>query len=107
MNTRLATTVVIAALVAPMPGYAADSKATKENLKDTVNDTVITTKIVAKYARDKDVSALKIKVDTDDKGVVTLRGKARSNAEADRAVTIARSTKGVTAVKSEIKVQAN
>ncbi len=68
---------------------------------------MITTKIVAKYAKDKEVRALKIRVDTDDKGVVTLRGKARSNAEADRAVTIARNTKGVTAVKSEIKVQAN
>ena len=107
MNTRLATTWLIAALILPIAGYTADSKTTKENIKESVGDAVITTKIVAKYAKDKDVSALKIKVDTDDKGVVTLRGKARSNAEADRAVTIARNTKGVTAVKSEIKVQAN
>ena len=107
MNTRLATTLLIAALILPIAGYTADSKTTKANIKESVGDTVITTKIVAKCAKDKDVSALKIRVDTDDKGVVTLRGKARSNAEADRAVTIARNTKGVTAVKSEIKVQAN
>ena len=107
MNTRLATTLTIAALIVPLTGYAADSKTTKENIKESVGDTVITTKIVAKYAKDKEVSALKIRVDTDGKGVVTLRGNARSNAEADRAVTIARDTKGVTAVKSEIRVQAN
>ena len=107
MNTRLATTVVIAALIVPVAGFAADSKTTKENIKESVGDTVITTKIIAKYAKDKDVSALKIKVDTDDRGVVTLRGNAKSTAEADKAVTIARNTKGVTAVKNEIKVQAN
>lgn len=107
MNTRLAATLVIAALIAPVAGYAADTKSTKENVKERVGDTVITTKIIAKYAKDKDVSALKIKVDTDDKGVVTLRGNARSNSEADKAVTIARNTKGVTSVKNEIKVQGN
>ena len=107
MNTGFATTLVVAALIVPVIGYGADSKTAKENIKEHVGDTVITTKLVAKYAKDKEVSALKIRVDTYDKGVVTLRGNARSNAEADRAVTIARNTKSVTAVKSEIKVQAN
>jgi osmotically-inducible protein OsmY len=49
---------------------------------------------------------LNIKVDTDDKGVVTLSGKAKSKAEADQAVKIARDTKGVTSVKNDILVQA-
>jgi hyperosmotically inducible protein len=105
MNSRLATTLVIAALIAPVAGYAADTKAVKESIKENVGDAVITTKIKAKYAKDKDVSALKIKVDTDDKGVVTLSGNARSKAEADKAVKIARNTKGVTSVKNEIKIQ--
>jgi hyperosmotically inducible protein len=107
MNTRLATTLVIAALMAPVAGYAADTKSAKESIKENVGDAVITTKIKAAYAKDKDVSALKIKVDTDDKGVVTLSGDAKSKAEADKAVKIARNTKGVTAVKNEIKVQPN
>lgn len=106
MNTRLATTLVIAALIAPVAGYAADPKSVKESIKENVSDSVITTKIKAEYAKDKDVSALKIKVDTDDKGVVTLSGNARSEAEADKAVKIARDTKGVSSVKNEIKVQA-
>ena len=77
----------------------------KENVKEAVADSVITTKIKAEYAKDKQVSALNIKVDTDDKGVVTLSGKAKSTAEADKAVKIARDTKGVTSVKNDIMVQ--
>ncbi len=106
MNTRLATALVIGALMAPVAGYAADTKPMKESIKENVGDSVITTKIKAKYAKDKGVSALNIKVDTDDKGVVTLSGDAKSKAEADKAVKIARATKGVTSVNNEIKVQA-
>lgn len=107
MKTRIATTLVIAALIAPAAGYAADTKSVTENVKENVGDAVITTKIKAEFAKDKDVSALKIKVDTDDKGVVTLSGNAKSQAEADKAVTIARDTKGVNSVRNEIKVQTN
>ena len=49
---------------------------------------------------------MKIRVDTDDNGLVTLSGNAKSRAEADKAVRIARDTKGVSSVKNEIKVQA-
>ena len=106
MHTRLATTLVIAALIVPVGAYAADTKSVTESVKENVGDAVITTKIKAEYAKDKDVSALNIKVDTDDKGVVTLSGKAKSKAEADKAVRIARDTKGVSSVKNEIMVQA-
>ena len=105
MNTKLATTLVIGALLTPVAVYAADKSAT-QNVKESVADSVITTKIKAEYAKDKQVSALNIKVDTDDKGVVTLSGKAKSKAEADQAVKIARDTKGVTSVKNDILVQA-
>ena len=106
MNTRLATTLVIASLIAPVAGYAADTASAKESVKENVSDAVITTRIKAEYAKDKDVSALKIKVDTDDRGLVTLSGNARSKAEANKAVRIARDTKGVSSVRNEIKVQA-
>jgi hyperosmotically inducible protein len=111
MNTKLATTLVIGALILPVAGYAADNMSkdkpsVTEKVKESVRDAVITTKIKAEFAKDKEVSALNIKVDTDDKGVVTLSGNARSKAEADKAVKIARDTKGVSSVKNEIKVQA-
>jgi hyperosmotically inducible protein len=68
-------------------------------------DALITTKIKAEHAKDKDVSATKISVDTTN-GVVTLSGTAKSKAEADKAVTLAKNVKGVTSVKNNIKVEA-
>ena len=103
MNTKLATTLMISALLAPVAGYAAE-KSTTQSAKEAVTDSVITTKIKAEYAKDKQVSAMRIKVDTDDKGVVTLSGNAKSNAEADQAVKIARDTKGVTSVRNNLVV---
>ena len=103
MNTRLATTLVIGALLAPVAGYAAEKSMT-QNTKEAISDSVITTKIKADYAADKLVSAMRIKVDTDDKGVVTLSGNARNKAESDQAEKIARETKGVTLVRNDIVV---
>jgi osmotically-inducible protein OsmY len=71
-----------------------------------VSDAMITTKVKAELAKDKAVSATKINVDTD-KGVVTLRGTAKSKAEAEKAVTLAKGIDGVASVKNDIKVQTN
>lgn len=103
MNTKLATTLVIGALFVPVAGYAAEKSMT-QSTKEAIADSVITTKIKAEYAKDKQVSAMRIKVDTDDKGVVTLSGNARSKAESDQAEKIARETKGVTSVSNNIMV---
>jgi hyperosmotically inducible protein len=108
MKAKFATTVVLAAaLAAPLAGYAADSNETsppkRESAKEFVADSVITSRIKADYAKDREVSAMKIKVDTD-KGVVKLSGTAKSQAEADKAVSIAKSIKGVASVVSDIKV---
>jgi hyperosmotically inducible protein len=108
MKAKFATTVVLtAALAAPLAGYAADSSdatvTKRESAKELVSDAVITSKIKADYAKDREVSALKIKVDTDN-GVVKLSGTAKSQAEADKAVSIARNIKGVSSVASDIKV---
>ena len=48
---------------------------------------------------------MNIRVDTDAKGIVTLTGNAKSKAEVDKAVKIARDTKGVASVKNEIRIQ--
>ena len=47
--------------------------------------------------------ARNINVDTA-KATVTLKGTVESQAEADRAIQIARSTDGVMAVRSELKI---
>jgi hyperosmotically inducible protein len=72
-----------------------------------VKDSVITTKIKTKLAEKKLASLIHIKVETDDHGVVTLSGTAKSQAAADRAVVLARSVKGVTSVDNQIEVVAD
>jgi osmotically-inducible protein OsmY len=52
---------------------------------------------------DPQVAGLKIDVDTF-KGIVTLSGAVKSQAEADRAMSIARQTPGVSDVKSTLQI---
>ena len=70
-----------------------------------MNDSVITTEIKTEMAKDKQVSAMKIDVETDYSGVVKLGGTAKSQAEAAKAVKIAKSVKGVTSVQNNIRIQ--
>ena len=102
-NTKLAITLVIGALFAPVAGYSAEKSMT-QSTKEAITDSVITTKIKAAFVSDKWVKARNMHVDTDDKGVVTLTGTARNKAESDRAEKIARDTKGVTSVNNNIVV---
>ena len=68
-----------------------------------VDDATITTKVKAKFVEDPLVKAMNIKVDTY-QGVVQLSGFANSQAEADKAGQIARSTSGVKSVKNDIRL---
>ena len=98
--------LVIGTTLTPVAVYAADMDKDRASPKEFVKDSVITAKIKADMATDKEVSAMHIKVDTDANGVVQLSGTAKSRAEADKAVSIARSVKGVTSVKNDIQIQA-
>ena len=100
MKTIFKTLLVAAALALPMTTFAADG----DPLSTKIGDAVITGKVKAEFAKDKTVRATKIKVETDSHGLVQLSGKARTQTEADKAVEIAKNTKGVTAVKSDIVV---
>jgi hyperosmotically inducible protein len=106
MKGRLLTTcVMVGALMAPFASYSAeDADRDRSNPKQWVKDSAITAKVKAKMAKDKDVSALHIKVDTDNRGVVQLSGTARSQAEAEKAVQIAQGVEGVTSVDNRIHV---
>jgi hyperosmotically inducible protein len=68
-----------------------------------VGDAAITSAVKAKFLADTAVSGLKIDVDTSN-GVVTLTGNVSSKAEAERAVTMARSTEGVSRVINNLRV---
>ena len=67
-------------------------------------DAAITSAVKTKMLADPMVKGLKIDVDTRD-AVVTLNGDVASKAEMDKAITIARNTKGVTRVISNLHVK--
>jgi hyperosmotically inducible protein len=100
MNAKLFVTtgLIVGAMAMPALSHA-------EGFKEAVKDSIITTKIKAEMAKDKSVSAMHIKVETDANGVVQLSGTAKSQSEADKAVTLAKAVKGVTSVDNQIKVQ--
>jgi hyperosmotically inducible protein len=69
-----------------------------------VDDATITSKVKAKFAEDKTVSASRIGVETP-KGVVQLSGFATTAEERDRAASLARSVDGVQSVRNSIQIQ--
>ena len=106
MKTTLAITCfVLGTLLTPVAAYAADSDSNRAQPMTYVKDSVITTKVKAKLAEEKMSSLAHIQVETDNKGAVFLSGKVKTQAEADKAVSIARATEGVTSVKSSILVK--
>jgi hyperosmotically inducible periplasmic protein len=71
---------------------------------NVLDDAAITTSINAGLAKDPDLSALKIDVDTK-AGKVSLHGSAPSTQARDRAVTIAQSVKGVISVDNQLTIK--
>lgn len=100
LASMLTASVVCAPMVlADEPGASSDSS------HHYVKDSVITTKVKAKLA-EKHLSTLaKIKVDTDDNGVVWLSGRAPTQDAVDMATMIAKNTDGVKSVHNDVAVQ--
>lgn len=79
------------------------AKAAQE-VKGTVADAAITASVNAQLARDGELSALKIDVDTSD-GRVALRGTAPNRDARDRATRIASGVDGVKSVDNQLSVK--
>ena len=106
MKYKLATACfVIGSVLAPVAAYAADGDTDRSKPEAFVKDSVITTKIKSKLAAEHPGSVKHIKVDTDKNGVVWLSGTADTQADADKAVEIARNTEGVKSVHAKLTVQ--
>src|SRR3954464_6987977 len=71
---------------------------------ETIDDTTITTRVKTSMLNDPSVGGLRIDVDTF-KGVVTLSGRVKSQAERDQAVALARMISGVVEVKDALQIQ--
>lgn len=68
-----------------------------------IDDSVLTTRVKAKFAENPTVSALAISVETF-KGVVQLTGVAKTSDERSLAEKLARETSGVLGVRNDIRV---
>ena len=108
MNANVAASCIVAgALLLPIAGYSAEPDSDRGSPKAFVKDTVITAKIKAGLAEQKLSNLVKIRVDTDNKGMVILSGIAASQEAADKAVVVARAVEGVMSVQSNIRVKAD
>jgi osmotically-inducible protein OsmY len=103
MNTRQ---ILIAAMsaVALIAGTGCAVVRDQESVGAYIDDATLTTRVKAKFAEDKTVSAMAISVETL-KGVVQLSGFAKSSEEKAMAERLARSTSGVTSVRNDIIVR--
>ena len=107
MKAKFATSCfIIGALLAPVAAHAADSDSDSDRTQPMtfVKDSAITTKVKAKLASEKLSTLAHIRVDTDRNGAVVLSGKVKSQKEADKAVSIASNTEGVTSVASNLQI---
>lgn len=106
MNFNILSACLLAtALLFPAVGYS-DNIRSDSKAMTFVKDSAITAKVKAKLAADTATSAMSINVDTDQDGVVWLSGNAKTQAEADKAESIAKATEGVKSVRNNIKVEA-
>jgi hyperosmotically inducible protein len=87
------------------PAHATNQDSDRTHPMTFVKDSVITAKIKAQLADEKMSSLAHIRVDTDRKGAVVLSGKVRTQEDADKAVSIARGTEGVTSVRSKLQIK--
>jgi osmotically-inducible protein OsmY len=99
---RLVSALLAVALLTPLG--ACGGAATRANVSAPVDDATITTRVKTAFINDPVIGAAKIDVDTF-KGVVTLSGRVKNKDEEAKAITLARSIKGVTDVKSSLQVQ--
>ena len=70
---------------------------------EKIDDMSITAKVSSGLAKDPDLSAIKINVDTKE-GVVTLNGPAPNAAAKSKATDIAKQVQGVTSVNNQLVV---
>ena len=110
MRHASARAFVLGALIAVGAAGCAHQPATtyagtkqERSTTQEVSDAALSARIKTAFAADSLVKARDIKVDTM-RGVVTLNGTVNSTAERDKAISIARNTKGVLEVKDNLKL---
>ena len=101
LNKSLAA-VFLAVSLSSLVGCASTS--TQEGTGQYVNDSVITAKVKTAIFNEPGLKSSEINVETF-KGVVQLSGFVNSQADINKAVEVARSVKGVVAVKNKMQLK--
>lgn len=104
-ETRQDTREATASAGAAMDRAAQDTRAMGAAAANRVDDASITAKVNAELARDKELSAIRVDVDTRD-GVVTLSGPAPSASAKERAAEVALKVDGVQSVNNQLTIRA-
>jgi osmotically-inducible protein OsmY len=91
------TWVLAIVLMAPL------TAACGKTVGETIDDTTITTRVKTAMLNDPAVGGMRIDVDTF-KGVVTLSGRVKTQAEKDQAIGLARKIDGVVQVKDALQI---
>lgn len=111
MIRKLAVLGMVLTAVATLPAMAADREtadgrrdASSRSAGEAVDDATITTKVKSAFIGDDKVSALDVKVKTN-QGIVQLSGFADSQETIRRAEQIAKSVGGVKEVKNDLRLR--
>jgi len=94
----------LACLASLMFLSACASTSRTEGTGEYMDDTVITTKVKSAVLNDPVLKSAEINVETF-KGRVQLSGFVRSQADIDRAMTLARGVKGVNSVSNDMRLK--
>ncbi len=104
MNTfsKTLSAALLAVTLVSVVGCASTSQ--QEGTGEYVDDAVITTRVKAAIFNEPTLKSTEINVETF-KGVVQLSGFVNSQADISKAVSLARSVKGVTGVKNDMRLK--
>ena len=95
-------TIILAFMLATVLGCASTSK--QESTGEYFDDSAITTKVKAAVFNEPSLKSAEINVETY-KGTVQLSGFVNSESDIQKAVEVARSIKGVSSVKNDMRVK--
>jgi len=101
---RILSLLFVAFALVSVVGCASTDTRERQSVGEYFDDSVITTKVKAAMLNDPDVSALEVSVETYE-GVVQLSGFVSTQAQANKAVQIARGVAGVKDVKNDMRIR--
>ena len=99
---KMIASFILATIFAVMLGCASTAK--HEGTGEYIDDSVITTKVKAAILNEPMLKSAEINVETY-KGVVQLSGFVSTKDDIDKAASVARSVKGVTSVKNDMRLK--